>query len=367
MSPQWSLSTKYIVLAIIFGAILAIITFARPIIGPLVISALLAFVLNPLVDRLAAYRRLRRDSAVLIVYLLFLALLIAIPSVVTPLVIRQFLNLSIDLLAMEQQINTFLSQRITIGGMSFSPPALIPQDLNEYLQEFILRASTGAFNRLSELTFNLAWLLVIMVMTYYLLKDGARLSKWVIRLAPQAYHNDVREFLKKLNRIWSAYLRGQLVLMLAVAVSTSVAMSAVGLRGAVGIGILAGLLDIIPSLGPLIAGVIAGLVALIFGSSYLNISNVIFAIIVLVIFLVIQQIENIWLRPQIMGQTLRLHPGLVFIGVIGALVLSGILGALVIIPLMATIDVLGKYILARLRDELPWQEEIIQATEETKN
>jgi predicted PurR-regulated permease PerM len=241
--------------------------------------------------------------------------------------------------------------------MSFSPPALVPQDLNVYLQEFILQTSTGALNRLGELSFNLAWLLVIMVTTYYLLKDSARLSKWVIGLAPQAYRDDARKFLSELNRIWSAYLRGQLILMLAIAVSTSIVMSAIGLRGAFGIGILAGLLDIIPSLGPLIAGVIAGLVALIFGSSYLNISNSLFAILVIVIFLVIQQIENIWLRPKIMGQTLRLHPGLVFVGVIGALVLSGILGALVIIPLMATIDLLGKYILAKLWDKPPWQEE----------
>jgi predicted PurR-regulated permease PerM len=357
MSPKWTPSAKYFVLALILGAVLVLIRYARSLVGPLVISALLAFVLNPLVEKLAAYRRLRRESAVLIVYLLFLAILIAIPLVLTPLVIRQFLNLSIDLLAIEQQINTFLSQRITIGGMSFSPPALVPQDLNVYLQEFILQTSTGALNRLGELSFNLAWLLVIMVTTYYLLKDSARLSKWVIGLAPQAYRDDARKFLSELNRIWSAYLRGQLILMLAIAVSTSIVMSAIGLRGAFGIGILAGLLDIIPSLGPLIAGVIAGLVALIFGSSYLNISNSLFAILVIVIFLVIQQIENIWLRPKIMGQTLRLHPGLVFVGVIGALVLSGILGALVIIPLMATIDLLGKYILAKLWDKPPWQEE----------
>jgi predicted PurR-regulated permease PerM len=363
MSPPWHISTKYIVLAVIFGAALAILAYARPLIGPLVISALLAYVLNPLVERLAALRRLRRESAVLIVYLIFLALLIAIPSVVAPLVIRQFLNLSVDLLAVEEQINTFLSRTFTLGGMSFSLPALIPQDLNEYLQEFIFQASTGAFNRLGEFTSNLAWLLVIMVATYYLLKDSARLSNWFVGLAPEAYHGDARKFLNELNRIWSAYLRGQLILMLAVGISTSVAMSALGLRGAIGVGILAGILDIIPSLGPLVAGVVAGLVALIFGSTYLNISNLLFAVIVVVIFLVIQQVENIWWRPQIMGQTLRLHPGLVFVGVIGALALTGILGALVIIPLMATLGVLGKYVQAKLRDEPPWQEEKVQDAE----
>ena len=140
-------------------------------------------------------------------------------------------------------------------------------------------------------------------------------------------------------------------------------MSAVGLRGAIGIGILAGILDIIPSLGPLVAGVIAGLLALILGSSYLNISPILFAVIVVAIFLVIQQVENIWWRPQIMGQTLRIHPGLIFVGVIGALALSGILGALVIIPLMASLGVLGRYIQAKLRDEPPWQEDILQPME----
>ena len=363
MSPPWHISTKYIVLALIFGAALAILTYARPLIGPLVISALLAFVLNPLVERLAALRRLRRETAVLIVYLLFLALLIAIPSVVTPLVIRQVMNLTVDLLAIEQQVEIFLSQTITIGGLSLSPPALIPDDFNQFLQDFALQASSGAFDRLGEFTSNLAWLLVIMVTTYYLLKDSARLSNWVVGLAPEAYHGDARQFLNELNRIWSAYLRGQLVLMLAVGITTSVAMSAVGLRGAIGVGILAGILDIIPSLGPLVAGVIAGLVALIFGSTYLNISNVLFAVIVVGIFLVIQQVENIWWRPQIMGQTLRLHPGLVFVGVIGALALTGILGALVIIPLMATLGVLGNYVQAKLRDEPPWQEELVQDAE----
>jgi predicted PurR-regulated permease PerM len=145
--------------------------------------------------------------------------------------------------------------------------------------------------------------------------------------------------------------------MTLIAIMTSVGMTAVGLRGAVGVGILAGILDIIPSVGPLIAGVIAGLVALIFGSSYLDISNLFFALIVVLIFLVIQQIENIWLRPQIMGQTLRLHPGVIFVGVIGALVLSGVLGALVIIPLMASVAVLGRYIKAKLRGQDPWRDE----------
>lgn len=363
MSPNWTPSTKYIVLALVFAAIAATVYFARPLIGPLVISALLAFVLTPLVDRLASRGRMKRDTAVLTVYLAFFALLVAVPSSVAPLVIRQVRNLSVDLIEIEKQVETFLSQTFSIGGLTFSLPIIIPQDFDQFFQGFIVQASTGAFDRLGELTSNLAWFLVILVATFYFLKDSARLLDWLVGLVPQAYQDDARKYISELNKIWGAFLRGQLILVLLITLTTSITMSAVGLRGAIGVGILAGILDIIPSLGPLVAGIIAGLAALIFGSSYLNISPVLFAVIVVAIFLVIQQIENIWWRPQIMGQTLRIHPGLVFVGVIGALALSGILGALVIIPLMASIGVLGRYVHAKLRDEPPWQEDIIQPME----
>lgn len=363
MSPHWPSTTKYTVLALILVALVAALYFIRPLIGPLVISALLAFVLTPLVDRLALRRKMKRDIAVLVVYLLFLVPLIAIPSVIAPLAIRQVMNLSFDLIEIEKQVEEFLSQTVSIGGMTFSMPAIIPQDFNQFLRDFVLQASTGAFDRLGELTSNLAWLLVILVATFYFLKDSARLLDWLVGLVPQAYQDDARKYLAELNKIWGAFLRGQLILVLLITISTAITMSAVGLRGAIGVGILAGILDIIPSLGPLVAGVIAGLVALIFGSSFLNISNILFAVIVVAIFLVIQQVENIWWRPQIMGQTLRIHPGLVFVGVIGALALSGILGALVIIPLMASLGALGRYIQAKLRDEPPWQEDIIQPME----
>lgn len=357
MSPHWSKSTKYIVLALIALIVIGSINFVWPLIGPLVISALLAFVLNPLVERIVTRTRLRRNSAVLVVYLFFLALLIIIPSILTPLIIRQFLRLSIDLLAVEQQVGEFLNQPWSIGNLSFSPPIQLTQEIDQFLRDFIREASTGAFNVLGGVTSNLVWLLVILVATFYFLKDNTRLLNWVIGLTPPTYQYDARKLLQEINRIWGVFLRGQLILALLIAIITSVAMTVVGLRGALGLGILAGLLDLIPSLGPLVGGIIAALVALIFGSSYLQISNYIFAALVGAIFLVIQQIENIWLRPQIMGQALRLHPGLIFIGVIGALVLTGVLGALVIIPLMATIGILGRYIHAKLLDRSPWPEE----------
>ena len=70
-----------------------------------------------------------------------------------------------------------------------------------------------------------------------------------------------------------------------------------------------------------------------------------------------QQVDNLWLRPQLMGQKLDLHPGIVFVGLTGALIVSGLLGALLVVPLIASAKVLGRYINAKLLDLTPFDDE----------
>lgn len=347
-SPPWSALTKYVVLALSLAALLAFARFAAPLLGPLAIAALLAFILAAPTDKLAARLRVPRDSAALIVYLIFLAALIALPSFLAPPLIKQILNLSTDLLAADREIEEFLRQPLAFGGVTLAPAFHLTQAIEDALQAFIGRASSGAFNFLGAVGSNLAWLLVVLVATYYFLKDGGRLFDWLVSWLPQSHHADARAFIAEMNRIWGVFLRGQITLAFFIAFMTSLSMAAVGLRGALGIGLLAGALDVIPSVGPMVAGIVAVLVALVFGSSYLGVSAPLFALLVAVIFLVIQQIENIWLRPHIMGQSLRMHPAVVFVGVVGALALSGVLAALVVIPLMATVGVLGRYIYEKI-------------------
>ena len=89
---------------------------------------------------------------------------------------------------------------------------------------------------------------------------------------------------------------------------------------------------------------------MVLGSTYLNIPNGWFGLIVAALYFFVQQIENIWLRPQIMSNRLRLHPGVIFVGVVGALAVQGILAALLIVPIMASVSILGRYIYSKLTD-----------------
>jgi len=106
--------------------------------------------------------------------------------------------------------------------------------------------------------------------------------------------------------LWIAFFRGQLTLMLVVVVITSLGLTALGVPGALYLGVVAGSLEIVPSLGPVISTVAAALVALRYGSTYLPISNPLLAGLVILFYVLVQQLENILIVPRVLGDALKL-------------------------------------------------------------
>jgi predicted PurR-regulated permease PerM len=159
---------------------------------------------------------------------------------------------------------------------------------------------------------------------------------------------------ERIKVVWQIYLRGQLLLMTILGVASGIAAAVIGLPGPLIIGILAAVLALIPSFGTSTTAVITVVVALLVGSNFLNVSNIWFGIIVLIIYVLIHLAETYWLRPLIMGQSLQLHPALVIISVIGALSLGGVLAVLIIVPLLSTAGILGTYFYRRILGRDPW-------------
>ena len=117
-------------------------------------------------------------------------------------------------------------------------------------------------------------------------------------------------------------------------------------------------MDVILSVGPAIVIAIAALVAWFAGSTYLTLSPGWLAVLVVALFSLIQMVENIWLRPRIMGHSLNMHPAVVFVAIIGSLAMAGVLVALIIIPVLGSAAVIGRYMYAKILDIDPWLEEV---------
>ena len=155
---------------------------------------------------------------------------------------------------------------------------------------------------------------------------------------------DPGNLLRRLGQLWLTYIKGQLLLSLIVGGIIWVVGSAIGLAWAGWLGLAAGLLETIPSLGPLVALIPAIVAALWKGSTVIPVSNWVFALIVVAVYLSIQQISALAIEPHIMGKRLNLPPLMVLVTVIAGAALGGILGAYLAVPVLASIrEILSFY------------------------
>jgi predicted PurR-regulated permease PerM len=165
--------------------------------------------------------------------------------------------------------------------------------------------------------------------------------------------------LDRIQRVWNGFFHGELILMLVVAGMTTIGLALLGVPGALYLGIIAGLLEIVPSLGPIIAAVPAVMVALIQGSLYLPISNLAFAGLVIVFYILVQQVEDKLIVPRVLGAALDLTPLIVMTGIVIGVSVGGILGALLATPVIATGREILHYIYRKMLGQEPFQSEDI--------
>jgi len=200
------------------------------------------------------------------------------------------------------------------------------------------------------------WFLVIIMTTYHLMTEWDNLREWLIRGAPDSYQKDIRQLYLEIRGIWLGYLAGQVRLMVILAIIYAVFWSAIGLPGAILIGMLAGFLNLVPEVGPGAAALIAMLVAWLEGSNFLPISNGWFALLTGGIYLVLNNFKTIYLQPRILGKSVFLHEGVVFVAIIAAIMLQGILGVLIVVPVLASIMIIGRYIRRKLLGLNPFED-----------
>ena len=195
----------------------------------------------------------------------------------------------------------------------------------------------------------------VLVLTFWLLKDLRKLQRFVFEQIPNAYQEDVRRLGRELGTIWSAFLRGQLVLAIVVGLVTWIPLAVVGMPSAGGFALFAGLMEFLPTIGPGLSGTIGIAAAFFLGSTWLPVNSLVFALIVFVIYAVIAQTESIYLIPRLVGRRVRLHPAVTFVGVVSGAITFGLLGVLLATPVIASVRVLLGYIYRRLLDLEPFE------------
>ncbi len=353
--PHWSKETRYLALIAGFAVLIGILWYFHGIINPLVIAAIIAYLLHPAVNFLATRTRLSHGLSVFIIYLFTIILVGASLALLTPVLIRQIQVIEFDLESLLRYYEEFISTPFVLFRWTFSPGQFLPK-LPTISPDLLTPLMTNFFAILGALTKNFIWVLIMFVSIYYLLLDGHKIQGWIINLAPDPYHNDAEMIIEQLRHVWSDYLRSQLVFMLAVGIMDSIVWLGIGLPGAIILGAITGITSFVHEIGAIISGVVSVLAALIGGSSYLPLSNFWFAVLVFLLYLILTGVKNIWLRPIIVGRHVHLHAGIVFLVVIAALVFHGALAAFLVVPILVSLLVIGRYLRRRILGMPPFPE-----------
>lgn len=380
-SPRWDVVTKRTVTLICLVIAAFLFLGISDSLAIIVISTLLAFLLYPvasLIQRFFLFGPFNSRALAILLTFVVVGLLVSLLFVVIgPVLVGQLRdftqNLPPLLNDLESSIEEMLSRPIVIGEQEFIPIDNIRQTMGLEADQSIELLQLDNFDLNSALSYSVSTLtgpafsfiggafnavinvVFLLTMLFYLLQDGSKFLRNLVAITPGSYQNDVYRLLHELGNVWNAYLRGQILLSLTMGVLVFLAATILGLPNAPILGLLAGLLEFIPNLGPLLATIPAVLLALVSQSStFPFLEGFTFMLVVLAVWIALQQLEAIFLVPRIVGGSLNLHPYVVIIAVIAGANIGGALGIILAAPIIASIRVLGQYIYGKLLDKDPF-------------
>lgn len=375
---------SFMILVAVIGLVIApVIPFAIAT----VIFSYLTYPVTEFIDRRITFGR--RGISVLLTYLLILVVIVVTTfGVLTPLVGQTFSALQ----SLASATNTLITEPIIFDDNTFLLPnpetgeaesivAFIERTIDEEATNVDSELGLGDLNAALNINqetltqlFNLGGsittgilgsvlglagstigfllnLLFFLTISATMLSNGQTMVAGVVGLAPNDYQDDMARLLRDLGGVWDGYVRGNLTLGVIMGVAMWLLATALGLPNPLFLAVVAGLMEFVPNVGPVIAMVVAGIFALLSGSgTFPAMNNFTVLGIVIVIWFIMQQLEATVLVPRIVGENLNLHPAIVILAVIWGGSFGGLLGVVIAPPIVASARIILQYIYGRLTD-----------------
>ena len=349
----WSVIGLLILVALFFY----IIYLVKIAIIPLIIAVGIAYLLTPLVVLLQ--KKMRKVFAVAITYVIFTGIIFTIFFFMVPAVAEQFRifigKLPIYISNLTNIINDFLEKSIIMANIeNMIGKEIIPKDTNEITQYIV--NSLKNFNFFQSATSFIGSIINIVItfiigplLGIYVLKDTHKLREIFIKVMPIRFKGQASTIIDKVNSVGGRYIRGQILVSIIVGTLCTVVLLILKVDFPVLLGFMAGVFNLIPFLGPVIGAIPAALTALFISPLK--------AVLVILLFVAVQQIDNYVISPNIMKYQVGIHPGILIFSLIAGGAIFGIIGLLVAVPTVAIFQEILKYYLidrkTRHPDRLP--------------
>lgn len=384
-NTNWSKTTRYIAgmgLAL-FGILILYIS--RSVIPLLIIAGLVAILVRPAISWLHIKVRMSLGLSVTVVYLILaillpLAIFLAMPAILNTInfisnldyqaifqnVIAWFRSTLIAIKTLSlplENLNQYFEQTADILLNSLDKAAIAqpaPTSADTILQSLTMMLST-AFHTAADLVASISSHVALLVFSFlasvYISLSAHTFHDAFLRTVPDRFRSEIATLIANIERTWKAFFRGELTLMLFIGVISWLGLTVLGIHSAPYLGIIAGLLEIVPNIGPVLSAIPAVIVALLQGSIYIHVSPLFMALIVILFYILVQQVENSFIVPNVLGKAVNLPALVVMTGVLVGAEVGGLLGVLLATPVIATIRDIVSYIYRKILGENPFPSE----------
>lgn len=349
---------KLITIGILVSLALLLLSSIGHVLTPFIAAIVTAYLFNPIVSWLHRRTGVRRAVWIIVLYLIVFSLIYWLGTWLWPRILRQYGDLVASLPGIVRDISAMLEGHKTIQVGSEITIDLTP------LEEQLIGTITDIGRTMSEgvphLVFSALetalYTLVYLIVTFYLLLQSQDLSRWVVQLIPPPFRAEICELGSQIDQVLGAYIRGQLLLIVIMAVLIYIPLAILDVPYALVIAIASGVLELIPILGPWSAALIAMVVAFFQPEVPFGLSNASLAGLIGLIYLVLRQIEDSFIIPNVVGPLVRLHPAVVIFAVLAGGSLGGAIGLLLSIPAAAVMRILLSYLYGKMTDTYQIQE-----------
>lgn len=374
-SPRWGTTAKLAVSLTVIFLLGALVFRFHTIIVPTLMAFIVAYLLHPLASLMHTKARLSWRLAVSLIYLVVVLILIALLTWGSVGLIGQIQNLI-------NAIHTYVNDLPTIiNNLSHDIFYLGPFRIDltsidwQTISQQILSVIEPALGKVGSLVGTLAgsalatlgWTAFVIVVSYFFLLESG-LRQGILKLDIPGYADDLRRMGEKLTRIWNAFLRGQIIVFIAKFIIYLVVLGLLGVRYTVAIALVGGFASFLPYVGPTITWITLGLVTFYQGSTVFGLSPFGYMLMTILTMVVIDQLFDSLVVTRIMAQALKVHPAFVLIAAIIAANLLGVVGVILAAPLLATLQLVGKYTMRKLLNREPWppEEDVFLPTQPPK-
>lgn len=362
-SPRWNTAVKLVVALSIAAIMMALVMRFRTLIGPLLLAFVIAYLIHPVAS--AMQRRLHM-SWPLAIALLYLVTILALLGLLTWGGLALFGQIQSFIAFIQRTINTLpdtiaalSAQKYSLGpfsiDLSMFDLSQVTNSLLGSVEPILANIGTIVTSIASGAAEVVGWIAFIFLVSFFILLETKGMEGRLFNLEIPGYTADFRRMGTELSRIWNAFLRGQMVIILITITVYFILLNILGVRFALGLAFLAGMARFVPYAGPAVAWTTLGLVSFFQNENYFHLTPIVYALMNVGIALMMDMVLDNFVATRLLARTLRIHPAAVMVMALIGANLIGVIGMILASPVMASIKLFWHYILRKMFDMDPWE------------